>query len=269
MNLQTAIDYVQSSDDPLLQAQLAAALEGAPASDTVVALVSERQNADGSWPYRNQVGSPPSLHETCRWLHTLAALDEAWNESAAHASAWLRDQQRPRGWWRETEALTQYDPPLWMHPESDDATIYTTALCANTLALIGEDEDLLAIDKAVTWLQPQIASNGLLPGFRIHATALALPAFVAIGHAETRPVKRMLRGLSDALSDEWDTPMPALALAALAQAGFRRDARLVQRILNLLSLRQQPDGAWHNEDERPDAALTLQIVRATRRAGIR
>lgn len=269
MNLQQAIEYVQNSNDALVQAQLAALLEGAPAPDAVIEAVRQRQNVDGSWPYASESGNPPSLHETCRWLHTLEALDAVGTDSAERARSWLRDQQHPRGWWRESDDLARLDPPLWMHPESDDGTIYTTALCANTLALLGEAEDTLAIDQAVTWLQPQIANNGLLPGFRVHATALALPAFVAIAHAETRSVKRMLRGLGDVLSDAWDTSMLALALIAVAQAGLDRHIKLVERLLNLLTQRQQPDGAWRNDDDQPDAVLTLQILRAARRVGIR
>ena len=117
--------------------------------------------------------------------------------------------------------------------------------------------------------RPQVASNGLLPGFRIHATALAIPALVAVAHRETRSVRRMVGGLGDQLSAEWDAPTLNAVIGSLAAAGFPRATRVIERALPLLSKLQRPDGAWPDEQNQPDGQLTFQIISAARRLGLR
>lgn len=268
MNLGQATRWIETNGDELLNARLAALLEGAPAPEPLLASIAAGQRPDGSWPFAGEPANPSSLHETCRMLQLLADLDAPEHPAAAAGRGYLSQTQSPRGFWREQQALAALQPPLWMDPESDDATIYTTALCAATLGAV-ENPDMLAVDQAVTWIQPQVASNGLLPGFRIHATALAVRALVAAAHRETRSVRRMVGGLGDHLSAEWDAPTLAVVIDSLGAAGFPRATRVIERALPLLSKLQRPDGAWPDEQNQPDGQLTWQIVRAARRLGVR
>lgn len=267
MNIAQAINFIQTRGDWVLQARLAAITSAAPALDLVLNALTAGQNPDGGWPLNGTAGRPTSLYDTCRFLSWLNELDEGGSEMAERARALLVARQSPRGWWRESQDLLPFNPPLWMDAESDEALVYTTALCAATLA--SYDENPLEVDQAVNWLQGQIAPTGLLPGFRIEATAWAIPAFVANGHRETRSVKRMLMGLGKVLSPEWDAPTLATMLTGLSQAGFPRATREVERGLALLGDLQRPDGGWNDGDGKPDAQLTLQIIRAARRFGLR
>ena len=267
MDLALATNYIKTRGDWVVQARLAALTKAVPASDLVLQALAAGQNPDGGWPLRGVAGRPSSLYDTCRFVSALLELDEGESEMALRARAFLVARQHVRGWWRESAALAPFDPPLWMDANSDAAMVYLTALCAATLA--ATEAELLALDQAVAWLQGQIAPTGLLPGFRIFATAWAIPAFTAIAHRETRSVKRMLNGLGALLSPEWDASSLGTLLAALSQAGFPPELREVERALKILTRLQQPDGAWLDEDEKPDAHLTLQIMRAARRFGLR
>ncbi len=267
MDLALATNYLRTRGDWVVQARLAALTKAVPAPEMVLQALAAGQNPDGGWPLDGVAGRPSSVYDTCRFLTSLLELDEGESDMALRARAFLVARQHPRGWWRESAELAPFEPPLWMDAESDAAMVYLTALCAATLA--ATNEELLALDQAVAWLQTQIATTGLLPGFRILATAWAIPAFTAIAHRETRSVKRMLNGLGALLSPEWDAPSLGTLLAALSQAGFPAELREVERAMKVLTRLQHPDGAWLDEDDKPDANLTLQIVRAARRFGLR
>lgn len=269
MQLSKAIHFIETHGTPIEQAQLAAMLEAAPAPDDVLADLIAPQHADGSYPYNGVKSNPASLQATATFIQTLIDLDEGEHDATTQAMNWLLTQQSPRGWWRESAALTMFEPPLWMDAESDAALVYTTALVAMTLAQLEDPMAMVGVDTATTWLQGQIPITGLLPGFRIQSTSLAIPAFVAIGHRETRTVKRMVGGLGDLLSNQWDAPSLAILLTGLSVARFPRLTKIVERALTVLSKQQQPDGSWCNEDDQPNASLTLSIVRAARRFGLK
>lgn len=269
MNIAHAIRFVQSSPDPVLRARLAALIEAAPASEAVIASLAAQQNLDGGWSFGGVAGRPSSLVDTCQMLNSLVELDEISSAPAERGRAFLLAQQSPRGWWRESASLAEFDLPIWLDPEVEGALVYTTAMCASTLAGTDDPEDLLAVDQAVGWLQPQVAPNGLLPGYRAFSTAAALPAITAIAHRESRTVRRMVGGLGDLLSADWDASMLGMLLAGLSQAGLPRATKVIERALAMLTRLQRADGAWADENGAADAALTLQIIRAARRFGLR
>lgn len=269
MHIANAIRFVQSNPDPVIRARLAALIEAAPAPGEVVELLAAAQNTDGGWPFAGVAGRPSSLYDTCQMLTGLIELDEVGSAPAERGRAFLLARQSPRGWWRESASLAEFELPLWLDPEAEGALVYTTAVCAGTLAGTDDPADLLAVDQAVGWLQPQVAPNGLLPGYRAFATAWALPAIATVAHRESRTVKRMVGGLGDLLSPDWDAPMLGMLLAGLSQAGLPRATKVVERALQMLTKLQRPDGAWADEHGAPDANLTLQIMRAARRFGLR
>ncbi len=267
MDLTAATEFLYASADPLLVARAQAVLEAAPAPEAVMAQLAALQNADGGWPFELSAGRPSAVDESARMLLVLYDLDELGSALAERTQAWLVAQQSPRGWWREPTALSAYNPPLWSDPESDAALVYTTARAAAALSVLGEN--LIELDSAMNWLQGQVAPTGLLPGFRIVATAWAVPAFVAVSHRDTRSVKRMIAGLGNALSPEWDAPLLSTLLSTLALARFPRATRVITRALEQVSALQLSSGAWPNEDGAPDAEVTFQIVRAARWFGLR
>ncbi|GIV97155.1 MAG: hypothetical protein KatS3mg057_1812 [Herpetosiphonaceae bacterium] len=155
-----------------------------------------------------------------------------------------------------------------MDSESTAADVYTSALCASTLATLSDQYDLDA-DRAISWLQTQVGPDGLLPGFRLHSTWIALPAFTKMLGHKSKTTRRMIVGLAEKLSPEWEASMIAWMLNSLIDAGYRRTTQLVERSLELLGTMQRPDGSWGSEDEGGDVQATLMAIRAARRLGIR
>ncbi len=184
MNFEQASTFVATHGDELQQARLHV-LHTKRAALTLPQQLAATQNADGGWAYDLVAGRPSSLHTTAAVLQTLEDLGLLAEPAARHALAWMAAQQSKRGIWRESPALQAFEPPLWMDPNDTAADIYTTALCASTLALYSDDT--LPPDRAVNWLQTQQGRDGLLAGFRVVATAQALPAFVEISGRRGAP----------------------------------------------------------------------------------
>ena len=141
-------------------------------------------------------------------------------------------RQTRRGIWREAAELAAWELPLWMDATSPAADIYTTALCAGALAQYGGNE--LAVDRGVSWLQTQQGRDGLLPGWKLHSSWLALPAFVQVLDVQTRSTRRLVGGLGEALSSKWTGDMLAGCLSACLAAGYTLHTTLVARAWELL-----------------------------------
>jgi hypothetical protein len=266
MNLERAISFVQTNGSSLERARLATLTRGADVPWEALGPLLALQNGDGGWPLRLQVGLPSALSPTCMVLGWLAELEELERPEAERAFAFISGRQRSRGLWREDPALQAHDPPPWMDPESSAGDVYTTALCASTLATLSSAHDLDA-DRATTWLQTQVGQDGLLPGFGVHSTWLALPCFARFVGLKSKTTRRMVVGLAQQLSADWTGSMLAWMLNSLADAGYRRTTQLVDRAAAQLEQSQRPDGGWSSEDEGFEVDATVEAVRAIRRVG--
>jgi prenyltransferase beta subunit len=161
--------------------------------------------------------------------------------------------------------LQQFNPPLWMDPESTAADVYTTAFCANTMAVVGDDE--LAVDQAVDWLQTQQGRDGLLAGFKAHSSWLAVPAFERVFGQETRATRRLIAGLGGILAADWPASMLAWLLQSVLDAGSTRRTALVDRAWTMLAAAQQPDGSFSAEEEDEQVQATLRALIVVQRLG--
>jgi hypothetical protein len=219
------------------------------------------QNDDGSFPYQMQHSLPGTLYHTAtvlQWLHQLHLDDST---VASGAASFLASRQTPRGIWREGREVQSLGPPLWMDPDSTEADIYTTAYCAATNAL--RDPTALALDRAANWLQSQQGRDGLLHGWRLHASWLAVPVFAAIFGQDARATRRLVGGLGHALSPEWAPSMLATLLLWLLESGYTLRTGLVAHAWELLDTGQSPDGSFAPEEGAGDvveATLTALIV---------
>jgi squalene cyclase len=212
------------------------------------------QNSDGGFPVGLVAGRPSALSPTAyvlAWLRDLRLTDSA---EAGRALEFIIKRQSPRGIWRESRDVQRFDPPPWMDPESTAADIYTTALCAGTVAALSDDD--LPPEMAVVWLQTQQQQDGLLAGFRAHSSWLAAPAFATVLGHETRATRRLIAGLGSILDDSWPGSMLAWLLQSLLDGGYTRRTELVNRAALLLESAQQPDGSF-TVDEGDDPAHTI------------
>ena len=263
IDIAQARTFVETRGTPLEQARLLGLLDPQrlqAAAPPAVAEFLALQNGDGGFPFDLVAGRPSALSTTAyalSWLHDLRLRDGA---EAQRAIEFLAERQTPRGIWREQPELQAFNPPLWSDPESTAADVYTTALCAGTLAILSDDE--LPVDLAVNWLHTQQARDGVLVGFRAHSSWLAVPAFERIFGQETRATRRLIAGLGTIFSLEWPASMTAAMLQALLDAGYTTRTTLVERAWEQLQTAQLPDGSFTVEaDDSPvQAALTTLDV---------
>lgn len=249
--------FVQEHGSPIERARLATLLDEARLT-TVPPELQLLQNPDGGFPYQLEAGQPSALNHTTLALEWLADLGLDDDPVAGGARAFLRARQAYGGIWREDRALQHEDLPLWMDPDATPADVYTTALCAS--ALLGDDATIIQIDRAVSWLQTQQGRDGLLHGFKIQASTIALPVFADLLGEEARPTRRLVAGLGRALTPEWDAGLLAQLLFRLRQAGYGFHTEVVARAWDLLQAAQIPDGSFTTEEPEGNMAVTIRAL---------
>lgn len=266
INLKRARSFVEARGNAIDKARVAKLLDNQDV-DRVPPEVQQLQNNDGGFPAGMVAGRLSGLSPTCMaltWFRDLALLD---SDEANRAIQFIVDRQTPRGIWRESAALQQYNPPPWMDPESPAADVYTTALCASTIITMSDDD--LPADLAVDWLQTQQARDGLLIGFRAHSSWLAVPAFAAIYGPETRSTRRLIAGLGAIFAPDWSAGMTAWMLQSLLDARYTRRTELVDRAWQHLRGAQQSDGSFGADEGDDPVQATLQAIDVAQRMGVR
>jgi hypothetical protein len=256
--------FVQTQGDEIQRLRLSALLDN-KRPDAVPPALAALQNEDGGFALQLQPNRPSTLSSTAYALAWLRDLQLINSDAGQRALQFIEQQQTARGIWRESPDLQRFNPPPWMDPDSTAADVYTTAICASTLAVLGGDE--LAVDQAVAWLQTQQARDGLLVGFRAHSSWLALPAFVEIYGQETRTTRRLVAGLGSILDNSWPGSMLAWLLQCAADAGYTRRTELVDRAWEQLARAQQPDGSFTVDEGDDPIHTTLQALDVARRIG--
>jgi len=254
--------FVQTHGDDVQKLRLAALLDN-KRPDAVPASLVALQNEDGGFALLLQPKRPSALSSTAYALAALHDLRLVNNDEGQRALRFIEQRQTARGIWRESADLQRFNPPPWMDPDSTAADVYTTAICANALAVFNGDE--LAVDQAVAWLQTQQARDGLLVGFRAHSSWLALPAFTEIYGQETRTTRRLVAGLGSILDDGWPGSMLAWLLQCALDAGYTRRTELVDRAWQQLDRTQHPDGSFSVDEGDNPIHATLQALDVARR----
>ncbi len=255
IDIQKGRAFVQAQGSPIERARLVALLDGTR-PPSVPPEIQAVQNPDGGFPYELRAGQPSTLNHTAlvlEWLHDLGHGDDP---AAAGARAYLRARQTLGGIWREDRALQQEEWPLWMDPESTAADVYTTALCG--AALHEDDSAIIQLDRAVAWLQTQQGRDGLLHGFKLQASILALPIFAHLLGDQARPTRRLVAGLGQALTAGWDGSLIAELLFRLRQSGYGFHTEVVTRAWELLQQSQAADGSFASE-EGPEGVVAATI----------
>ncbi|GAC1359725.1 MAG: hypothetical protein NVSMB42_19140 [Herpetosiphon sp.] len=261
MDLQAAITFVATRGTALDKERLAGITERQRQQGLPAALEAAR-NQDGGWALGLVAGQPSALHTTVLALEALIDIGAA-REVVQPGLTFLQGRHQPRGVWREVQELKAFSLPPWADPELPAADVYTTALCAG--ALVAAGGSTLAVDRAVVWLQTQQGRDGLLPGWKLHSSWLALPAFAQSLGIDSRATRRLYGGLSNGLSDEWTGGMIVGCLEAVLQASYDDTGTLTQQLMSMLATKQDATGGFEaGEDEQP-VDVTLQAVRVLTR----
>ncbi len=256
MDLERARLFVAQHGTPIERARLHALLDDVAPRQAPPELTA-LQNPDGGFPFEFQSGNPSALYHSALALDWLRDLGQHQSETARGVYAFIRSRQRRRGLWRESDELRRFELPLWMDPESTAGDVYTTALCGAAVIPSGEGD--LAADRAVAWLQTQQGRDGLLHGFKLHASSLAVPVFAHILGQEARATRRLVGGLGEALGPEWTPPMLANLLRRLLDAGYGPRTRVVARAWEMLQGMQEADGSFSPGDE-PESATSATLL---------
>lgn len=257
IDIDRARAFIDSNGTVIERARLRALLDD-DMPDEIPDELRALQNSDGGFPVGLVVGRPSALSPTVNVLSWLRDLDLVDTDEAQRAITYIVDRQTPRGIWRESSEVMQFDPPPWMDPESTAGDIYTTALCASTIVLLSDDE--LPGDLAVNWLQTQQGRDGLLTGFKAHSSWIAVPAYETILGQETRGTRRLIAGLGEILADDWSGSMLAWMLQSLLDANYTRRTEVVNRAWYLLQEAQQTDGSFTTDEGENPVQTTLQAL---------
>lgn len=256
VNLERARNFVATHGTLVEQARLAVLLGKEPEPPGTL---TDLQHANGGLPYDWEAGAPVSLQHTALTLQWLRDLELTNDTAATKAVTFLLKAQKGRGLWRESDELRRYDLPLWMDPDASAADVYTTALCAN--ALVPYPHASLVLDRAQAWLQTQQARDGLLQGFKLHASALAIPVFTETVGPESRATRRLVAGLGGSLGPDWAASTIVLVLRQMLDAGYGLRTELVARAWTILQTSQLQDGSFRSEDENiRSTAVTLDVL---------
>lgn len=257
MDLDRARAFVHEHGDDVQIARLEA-LRSRRAATALPPVLVTTQNPDGGWAFGRVAGHPSALHETAQALEAIADLGLLATPAATAGLAFIAARQNRRGVWRESAELASFEPPLWQMPGETAADIYTTALCASTQAQFSDNG--LPVDRALAWLQTQQGREGLLPGFKLHSSWLAVPAFVEGLGREARATRRIVAGLGEALNHEWSGAMLAACLYSMLAAGYTTQTRMVARGWEMLQAKQQADGSVTTDEGEDAAEATFQAI---------
>lgn len=116
----------------------------------VVTCLSEKQNADGGWPYISNSHNESNVEATCWAMLALHACNEngQYNERISHGIEWLLDQN-PSG----------KDDLGWPFREKGEARVYITCFVLRTLSVLNM-EDNEKVEAAIHWLMNIQNKNG-------------------------------------------------------------------------------------------------------------
>lgn len=116
----------------------------------VVASLSEKQNADGGWPYISNSHNESNVEATCWAMLALHACNEngQYNERISHGIEWLLNQNPSRK-----------DDLGWPFRENGEARVYITCFVLRTLSVLNM-EDNEKVEAAIHWLMNIQNKNG-------------------------------------------------------------------------------------------------------------
>src|SRR4051812_45117293 len=117
IDVERARSFIENHGTPIERARLTALLDGRAPGEVPPELAT-LQNDDGGFPFDLRQGMPSTLNHTALVLQWLADLGQHASPIANGAAAFILSRQTVRGVWREEQGLQQFDPPLWMDPES-------------------------------------------------------------------------------------------------------------------------------------------------------
>jgi hypothetical protein len=269
IDIEAAARYVRQYGDAIEQARLAYLFDGKPVSQEVYAELANLQNPDGGWPYGHEehgLSCLAATHFALSWLDDLGLRDDPLYTRSLE---FLRTTQGPDGSWRESEKLAALNPPVFMSPTNEHATVYLTADSAYHLAIvpvIGPRAE--AVRQACAYMRP--FTDDWEEQY-LHTVWLAGAAF-ALSEPDgwhNDSAASALQYLALELSeypDAWTATMLAWMLDVLITAGVDRSVPVVQWGLLRLEALQQEDGGFNREEGDPfvvDATIqTLRVLKA-------
>lgn len=244
-SLAAAWEYVRAHGDVLDRARFAALagqpVEGAPIAPRVA------QNADGGWAAYWSEGVS-TLDGTCLQLFLLYGIPgEILAADIPAALQFVLRAQGADGTWSEGPST---QTPDWLLPGSPGARAYLTANCAATLADYDVAPD--AVAKASGALEWSVDPHGRLPAPTV---AHWLAARVLRTQGRTMVVRRLLDVVGRTF--EGFGPEELAWFGACTRPGDRWNRRIASR----LTVLQNADGSWSDQDGAPPSA-TLTVTAA-------
>ncbi len=224
------------------------------------------QNEDGGIPYRFEKESVSTISSTILFFKDILLLGQesiVLNEFK-NAIQYLLSLQKPDGCFEEPSEIGKLDCAVWEAPGFESTQIYCTSFVVNFLCgtKLKNVED--AILSGLNFLSKKWDDE---KGFRSYPHSIwnAIPVFISKMGKDDSISRRGAEMLETLQLHNY----PSSSLVSMAEsfilAGLENHS-IVEKLLEILSTRQLPDGRWTSEDgENYDLATTITLLMILKR----
>ena len=260
-DIQKAINYVKNKAIGIEKHKLHLLQNELEIAESEIKDFLKIQNEDGGIPYRYEEETISTISSTILFFRDIILLDQESlvSDELGKAIQYLLSLQKSDGCFEEPSEIGKLDCAVWEAPGFESTQIYCTSfvinfLCGTKLEIV---ED--AILSGLNYLSKKWDDE---KGFRSYPHSIwnAIPVFInKMGEDDSIS----LRG-AEMLETLQLHNYPSSSLVSMVEsfilAGLENH-NIVDKLLEILSSRQLPDGRWTSEDgEDYDLATTISLL---------
>ena len=265
MDIDRAIEYVQSRGDVVERSRLAAILFDRPAGPYTLRQMDVRQAPDGGFAVEG-----PACSTVSATVHALYHCDDLHIRQGTLVQAaclFLLQRRCLDGGWDEVAAVRSASPPPWLAPGRLETRLWLTGCCAHVLMLMGFAPNSTdhSPSRFLTAFQDEL---GLIGGDLL-TTWVALPSLAHDPGPASVEYRQALSACDSHYTGQESPSFTAWMLRCLRDAAVPVDHPLVGRALESLARTQRSDGGWASADENGNGAgATVQVLGAFQGYGL-
>lgn len=265
-DIQKAINYVMEKCKDIDKYKLHLLLDELEEAELKIKDFLLIQNEDGGIPYRFERDSISTISSTIMFFKDILLLnqDSLLTEELEKAIQYLLSLQKIDGCFEEPSEIGKLDCAVWEAPGFESTQLYCTSVVINFLCGTNMQNVEDAIACGLNFLSKKWDDD---KGFRSYPYSLwnAIPVFIS-KKGENDSISR--RG-AEMLETLQLRNYPSSSLVSMIEAFIHADLEnhsFVNKLFEILSTRQLPDGRWTSEDgEEYDLATTLTMLMILKR----
>jgi hypothetical protein len=262
VDTQSALNFVYNNGSEIEKARVDSIVDGKEPNENVIAQLSNLQNIDGGFPYKNIKGSLSTINNTLGTLNILDDLNMSSHSISRKINQYLIQKERNDGTWQEDEQILEYGPPEWMDPRKRFANIYTTTHSLFWL-LKGNFVPSSKFSFYTEIFEQYIEFNGSFEGFLQNSWL----GTACLGMMNTWDSDKVVRPLEYVASLQ-DNRLSANDLVwlslSLLQAGFPSNNRITSILSYNLFEKQSKSGSFETEGNLFAVETTIQVLKVAK-----